>query len=128
MANDSLFVSDLFNEVMPLIENTYRASPQPEMRPSAMAMTVPLELVTKGVAASEALGQLAGEAVRTATRWTQSTFLEDRARALIRPWTKYITEGASYLALKLAISGGLLYWAFRSVEPILEVVRSDGLK
>jgi phosphotransferase system, enzyme I, PtsP len=39
-----------------------------------------LELVTRGVAASEALGQLAGEAVRTATRWTRSMFLEDRAR------------------------------------------------
>ncbi len=30
--------------------------------------------------------------------------LEDRAKRLIRPWTKYITEGASYLSLKLAIS------------------------
>jgi diaminohydroxyphosphoribosylaminopyrimidine deaminase/5-amino-6-(5-phosphoribosylamino)uracil reductase len=30
--------------------------------------------------------------------------LEDRTRRLIRPWTKYITESASYLSLKLAIS------------------------
>lgn len=30
--------------------------------------------------------------------------LEDRAKQLIRPWAKYITEGSSYLALKLAIS------------------------
>lgn len=30
--------------------------------------------------------------------------LEDRAKRLILPWTKYITEGASYLSLKLAIS------------------------
>lgn len=30
--------------------------------------------------------------------------LEDRAKALIRPWSKYIVEGSSYLSLKLAIS------------------------
>jgi len=30
--------------------------------------------------------------------------LEERARQLIQPWAKYITDGASYLSLKLAIS------------------------
>jgi diaminohydroxyphosphoribosylaminopyrimidine deaminase / 5-amino-6-(5-phosphoribosylamino)uracil reductase len=30
--------------------------------------------------------------------------LENDARALIRPWTKYVTEGCSYLSLKLAVS------------------------
>src|SRR6201992_2971271 len=30
--------------------------------------------------------------------------LEEEAKRLIQPWTKYITKGASYLSLKLAIS------------------------
>ncbi len=30
--------------------------------------------------------------------------LEDRARALIEPWTKYITRGQTFLSLKLALS------------------------
>ncbi|MBI5531208.1 MAG: GAF domain-containing protein [Deltaproteobacteria bacterium] len=39
-----------------------------------------IELVSQGAASAEALGQVAREAVRTATRWTRSTFLEERAR------------------------------------------------
>jgi diaminohydroxyphosphoribosylaminopyrimidine deaminase/5-amino-6-(5-phosphoribosylamino)uracil reductase len=30
--------------------------------------------------------------------------LEDRARLLIKPWNKYITEGSAYLSLKLGVS------------------------
>jgi diaminohydroxyphosphoribosylaminopyrimidine deaminase / 5-amino-6-(5-phosphoribosylamino)uracil reductase len=30
--------------------------------------------------------------------------LENEARALIRPWTKYVTQGISYMSLKLAVS------------------------
>jgi diaminohydroxyphosphoribosylaminopyrimidine deaminase/5-amino-6-(5-phosphoribosylamino)uracil reductase len=30
--------------------------------------------------------------------------LETEAKALVRPWTKFITEGSSYLSLKLAVS------------------------
>jgi diaminohydroxyphosphoribosylaminopyrimidine deaminase/5-amino-6-(5-phosphoribosylamino)uracil reductase len=33
-----------------------------------------------------------------------SGVLEERAKRMIQPWTKYITEGSSYLSLKLAIS------------------------
>ena len=33
-----------------------------------------------------------------------SGILEDEAKRLILPWTKYVTKGASYLSLKLAIS------------------------
>jgi phosphotransferase system enzyme I (PtsP) len=36
--------------------------------------------VSKGAASAEAFGQVAREAVRTATRWTRSSFLEERAR------------------------------------------------
>jgi phosphotransferase system enzyme I (PtsP) len=39
-----------------------------------------LELVSGGTSLPEALGLVAGEAVRTATRWTRSAFLEERAR------------------------------------------------
>jgi diaminohydroxyphosphoribosylaminopyrimidine deaminase/5-amino-6-(5-phosphoribosylamino)uracil reductase len=34
----------------------------------------------------------------------QTGVLEEQTRGLIKPWTKYITEGSSYLSLKLAIS------------------------
>src|SRR5262249_32287485 len=33
-----------------------------------------------------------------------SGVLEKECRALIRPWTKFITEGMSYLSLKMAVS------------------------
>lgn len=39
-----------------------------------------LELVASGAPGPEALSQVAREAVRTATRWTRSSFLEERAR------------------------------------------------
>jgi phosphotransferase system enzyme I (PtsP) len=39
-----------------------------------------IELVSQGAPCAEALGQVAREAVRTATRWTRSSFLEERAR------------------------------------------------
>ncbi len=41
-----------------------------------------LELVASGSTSAEALSQVAREAVRTATRWTRSSFLEERARDL----------------------------------------------
>lgn len=41
-----------------------------------------LELVASGAPGAEALSQVAREAVRTATRWTRSSFLEERARDL----------------------------------------------